>query len=59
MPLGTQLKGRIGLEMRLIIMGGDRILQKIHGVQGDVFHARPILQATDWPHMIYRALKAK
>lgn len=58
-PLGKQLKGRIGLEMRLIIMGGDRILKKLHDVQGDVFHARPVLKPTDWPYMIYRAVRAK
>ena len=58
-PLGKQLKGRIGLEMRLIIMGGDTILKKLHGVRGDVFHARPVLKPTDWLYMIYRAVIAK
>jgi len=58
-PLGTQLKGRIGLEMRLIIMGGNTILKKIHAVRGDVFHARPILKPTDWPYILYRAILAK
>ncbi len=58
-PLGKQLKGRIGLEMRLIIMGGDSILKKIHRVQGDVFHARPVLKPTDWAYMLYRAVRAK
>jgi len=58
-PLGKQLPGRIGLELRLIIMGGDRILQKIHGVRGDVFRARPILKRSDWPLMLYRAIRAK
>lgn len=58
-PLGKQLQGRIGLEMRLIIMGGDRILKKLHDVRGDVFHARPVLKPADWPYMIYRAVRAK
>ena len=58
-PLGKQLKGRIGLEMRLIIAGGDSILKKLHGVQGDIFHARPVLKPVDWIYMIYRALRAK
>ncbi len=58
-PLGKQLNGRIGLEMRLIIMGGDRILKKLHDVHGDVFHARPILKPADWLYMLYRAVSAK
>ena len=58
-PLGKQLKGRIGLEMRLIIMGGDTILKKLHDVRGDVFHARPVLKPVDWLYMIYRAVRAK
>jgi len=59
LPLGTQLTGRVGLEMRLIIMGGDRILKKLHDVEGDVFHARPVLNPADWLYMIYRALRYK
>lgn len=58
-PLGRQLHGRIGLEMRLIIMGGERILKKLHDVHGDVFHARPVLKPTDWLYMTYRAIRAK
>ncbi len=58
-PLGQQLHGRIGLEMRLIIMGGERILKKLHDVQGDVFHARPVLKLSDWPYMLYRAMRAR
>lgn len=58
-PLGKQLPGRIGLELRLIVMGGDRILQKLHTVHGDVFHARPVIKPSDWPSMLYRALRAK
>ena len=58
-PLGTQLRGRIGLELRLIIMGGERILKKLHGAQGDVFNARPVLKPIDWLYMLYRAVRAK
>ena len=56
-PLGKVLKGRIGLEMRLIIQGGARILEKIERVQGDVFAHRPVLRPPDWPLMLARALK--
>jgi len=58
-PLGKQLKGRIGLEMRMIIGGGSTILKKLHSARGDVFHARPVLKPVDWLYMIYRAVIAK
>lgn len=58
-PLGKQLSGRIGLELRLIILGGDRILQKLHHAQGDVFQQRPVLQTTDWIYMFYRAVSGR
>ena len=53
-PLGRALKGRIGLEMRMIISGGDRILTKIMNAQCDVFRHRPVLRAYDWPLMFAR-----
>lgn len=55
-PLGRILKGRIGLEMRTIIAGGDRILSKISAVNGDVFRHRPVLTKPDWVWMLARAL---
>ena len=55
-PLGRVLKGRIGLEMRMIIAGGDRILEKITAVNGDVFRHRPVLTKPDWMLMLYRSL---
>lgn len=58
-PLGKQLSGRIGLELRLIIMGGDRILQKLHDTQGNIFQKRPVLKPIDWIYMFYRAISAK
>lgn len=58
-PLGKQLKGRIGLELRLIVAGGETILRKLYQRQGDVFRHRPVLEAHDWFHMGWRALRAK
>lgn len=55
-PLGRILEGRIGLEMRMIINGGDRILNKLAGIGGDVFHRRPVLRWFDWPLMMLRSL---
>lgn len=57
-PLGRSLPGRIGLELRLIIAGGLRILEKIEAVDYDVFHHRPVLQPHDWPRLMWRALTA-
>jgi len=58
-PLGLILPGRIGLEMRTIIAGGERILQKLHKSRGDMFNHRPVLKPWDWLYMLYRALRAK
>ncbi len=55
-PLGHILKGRIGLEMRMIIAGGARILDKIAAVDGDVFRRRPVLTRPDWALMLARSL---
>ncbi len=54
-PLGTILTGRIGLEMRLIIAGGLRILAKLDGVRYDVFQKRPVLRPLDWVIMLFRS----
>ncbi|HEY5291562.1 MAG TPA: squalene synthase HpnC, partial [Burkholderiales bacterium] len=55
-PLGRALPGRIGLEIRTIVAGGLRILEKIDKVEGDVYHHRPVLNAFDWPLLLLRAL---
>ena len=51
-PLGSILSGRIGIEMRLIIAGGNRILDKLETVQFDMFHQRPVLRPFDWMIML-------
>jgi squalene synthase HpnC len=55
-PLGRVLRGRIGLELRAIVMGGDRVLEKLHAADGDVFGLRPVLRGLDWPLVFWRAL---
>ena len=54
--LGWDLPGRIGLEIRAIVAGGLRILDKIEAVDYDVFNRRPKLQALDWPPILWRSL---
>lgn len=51
-PLGSILSGRIGLEMRLIIAGGLRILSKLDQVKYDMFRKRPVLKPLDWLIML-------
>ncbi|MDX1824414.1 MAG: squalene synthase HpnC [Thiohalomonadales bacterium] len=53
--LGNQLPGRIGLELRLIIAGASRILQKLQHNNGNVFR-RPRLQKIDLAAMLWHAL---
>ena len=55
-PLGLVLPGRIGLEMRTIIAGGERILHKLQKSHGDMFNQRPVLKPWDWTTMLYKAL---
>lgn len=55
-PLAATLPGRIGVELRMIVQGGLRILDKLAAVEGDVFRHRPVLRALDWPLMGLRAL---
>lgn len=56
-PLATHLPGRIGLELRMIVQGGLRILDKLEKVRGDVFRQRPVLRLWDWPQMFARAVR--
>ena len=54
-PLGNKLPGRIGLELRMIIQGGMRILQKLEEHGGNVF-LRPRLKKSDYLAMLWNAL---
>ena len=55
-PLARRLPGRIGWELRLMVLGGLRILERIEAVGYDVFRHRPTLGKTDWPLLAWRAL---
>lgn len=54
--LPTQLGGRTGLELRLVVQGGLRILERIDAAQGDVFQHRPTLTKADWIRLTARAI---
>lgn len=55
-PLESILPGRMGLEMRMIIGGGEQIIYKLKKVRGDIFKHRPTLKAWDWPLILLKAL---
>jgi squalene synthase HpnC len=54
-PLGSILRGRIGLEMRMIIAGGLRILDKLEAADYDMFRRRPVLRPFDWVIMLLKS----
>ncbi|MFP5409777.1 MAG: squalene synthase HpnC, partial [Gammaproteobacteria bacterium] len=56
-PLGRALKGRIGLELRVTIRGGETILRKLHADPGCALHDRPVLTRKDWIFMLARSLR--
>jgi squalene synthase HpnC len=56
-PLTRRLRGRIGLELRLVVHGGLRILERIDDCNGDVFRLRPRLGKRDWLVMGWRSLQ--
>ena len=57
-PLGKILKGRMGLELRMTIMGGSRILYRLNQQYDDVF-SRPRLSKWDIGWVIWKAIRAK
>lgn len=58
-PLGLSLPGRIGLELRTVVAGGARILEKLEAEQADMFRHRPVLRWWDWVYMLSCATARK
>lgn len=54
-PLGKQTRGRFGLELRAIILGGSRILEKLR--KQDNLFSRPRLNSIDRLQIIWGAIK--
>ena len=54
-PLGNILRGRIGFELRLVIHGGLRILDRLQQRRDTVF-ARPRLTRADWLTIFWKAI---
>ena len=55
-PLVHLLPGRAGWELRLVVQGGLRILDKVDALRGGSLHTRPCIRAWDAPLMLLRAL---
>ena len=56
-PLVHQIEGRAGWELRLVVQGGLRILEKIKAMKYASLTQRPTLTAMDAPTMLWRALR--
>ena len=55
-PLAHMIPGRAGWELRLVVQGGLRILDKIEALRFDTRHQRPKLGTFDVALMLWRAL---
>ena len=51
-----RLPGRAGWELRLVVQGGLRILDKIEQLHFATWRTRPKLTASDVPLMLWRAV---
>ena len=58
-PLACRIPGRAGWELRLVVQGGLRILDKIEALDFATWRMRPKLGAWDLPLMLWRALWMK
>ncbi len=56
-PLARALPGRAGWELRLVVLGGLRILEKIEAMNHRTLRHRPRLHAWDAPVLLWRALR--
>ena len=58
-PLVHRLPGRMGWELRLVVQGGLRILDKIEALGFDTFTQRPTIGKADAPLLAWRALRMR
>jgi phytoene/squalene synthetase len=58
-PLACRVPGRLGWELRLVVQGGLRILERIAAMHYRTLRRRPTLGATDLPVMLWRALRMR
>jgi squalene synthase HpnC len=58
-PLVHRLPGRAGWELRLVVQGGLRILDKIEAQGFDSWSRRPVIGKADAPLLAWRALRMR
>jgi squalene synthase HpnC len=56
-PLVHRVPGRAGWELRLVVQGGLRILEKVEGLGAASLRQRPVLQWPDYAVMLWRAVR--
>lgn len=54
-PLACRIPGRAGWELRLVVQGGLRILDKIEALNFATWRVRPKLKPIDFPVILWRA----
>lgn len=58
-PLVHRLPGRAGWELRFVVQGGLRILDKIEALGFDSWSQRPTIGKSDAPLLVWRALRMR
>ena len=58
-PLVHRLPGRMGWELRFVVQGGLRILERIEGNQFNAMTRRPTIGKSDAPALAWRALRMR
>ncbi len=58
-PLPLRVPGRAGLELRLVVQGGLRILEKIAAMNHSSAQRRPKLTVADVPLLLWRGMRAR
>ena len=53
--LCSNVEGRFGLELKVIVTAGDFVLSRLSEVQGDIFNRRPTIRPIDWPKIMLKA----
>ncbi len=56
-PLVHQVPGRAGWELRLVVQGGLRVLEKVERLGAATLRQRPVLHWPDYAVMLWRALR--
>jgi squalene synthase HpnC len=58
-PLACRVPGRLGWELRFVVQGGLRILERIASMRYRTLHQRPVLGPADAPVLAWRALRMR